>query len=264
MANVKAIRALARGLEVLERLDECSGATLHELHQMTGMSKATLLRILQTLMAHRWVHCTLGEGIYHLGEGAREVGRSPRRESLIAELATPILEQLCRKAAWPSDVALFNGMTMEIVETTRKQAPIIINRKVIRLRPHMLWSALGRAYLAFCPPAECDEILSALRRSPHQENRAARDRARVQSLLDETRAQGYGVRERGYWIKGTELYPDIGAIAVPVTRGERVVACVNMLWIAETMTVEAFAAKHLESLKEAAGELAACIEQKKL
>ena len=39
------IRALDRGIQVLLRVNAAGTATLHDLHEATGMSKATLLRI---------------------------------------------------------------------------------------------------------------------------------------------------------------------------------------------------------------------------
>ena len=256
MAKVKSIRALERGLTVLRRLDEGSGATLHELHLMTKLSKSTLLRILKTLEQQSWVHCSLGDGIYRLGANTRTFGSNIASEHVIAEIAVPILERLCAQVAWPTDLAVFNGQTMEIMETSRRKSPIVVNREVIRIRPHMLWSALGRAYLAFCLDDEREEILARLRKSPHREDRAARNRTWVEKLLDETRAQGYGTREPGYWVVPVELDFDMRAIAVPVITEGQVAACINLLWIDGVVRTEDIVGNHLGALKQAAAELA--------
>lgn len=47
--KVKTIRALDRGLEVLQTLHEFRNASLHDLYLATGLPKATLTRILATL-----------------------------------------------------------------------------------------------------------------------------------------------------------------------------------------------------------------------
>ncbi len=256
MANVKTIRALERGLTVLRRLDESSGATLHELHLMTGLSKSTLLRILKTLEQQSWVHCSIGDGIYRLGSNVRAVGSQLRREHEIAELATPLLEDLCSKIAWPSDIAFFNGSTMEIMETSRLKSPFLVNREVMRIRPRMLWSALGRVYLASCPDLEREEILAMLRRSPHKDDRAAENRNWIDRLLTETRDQGYGVREPGYWVNPVDLNFDMNAIAVPVMVSNQVAACININWIAGTISTQDGARNFMAPLKNAADELA--------
>ena len=46
MSLVKSIRALDRGLKIIELIAARSSASLHELHLATGLPKATLLRIL--------------------------------------------------------------------------------------------------------------------------------------------------------------------------------------------------------------------------
>ena len=256
MANVKSIRALERGLTVLRHLDESGGSSLHELHVVTGLSKATLLRILKTLEEQAWVHCAMGEQLYRLGTNVRAVGSRLGREQEIAELATPILERLCSRIAWPSDIAIFNGSTMEIMETTRSKSPFLVNREVMRIRPRMLWSALGRVYLAYCPDAERDAILASLRRASHHDDRAAQNRAWVTRLLAETRAQGYGTREPGYWVNPVDLDFDMTAIAVPVMVGAQVVACININWIADALPLEEGVRSYLQPLNAAAGDLA--------
>lgn len=47
--KVKTVRALERGLDVLIEVQTRKAASLHELHQATGLPKATLLRMLVTL-----------------------------------------------------------------------------------------------------------------------------------------------------------------------------------------------------------------------
>ena len=48
--QVKSIQALARGLRVLHALQTSGGMTLADLHRQTLILKASLLRILKTLM----------------------------------------------------------------------------------------------------------------------------------------------------------------------------------------------------------------------
>ena len=48
--QVKSINALARGLEVLQILQSSGALTLADLYRLTGIPKASLLRILKTLM----------------------------------------------------------------------------------------------------------------------------------------------------------------------------------------------------------------------
>lgn len=63
---VKSIESLARGLQVVDAIRQHAPASLATLHQSTGISKATLLRILKTLQEAGWVYRALGDATYRL------------------------------------------------------------------------------------------------------------------------------------------------------------------------------------------------------
>ena len=73
------IRALERGLDVVEYLSRHGQVTLADLRRETGLTNATLLRILASLQHRNWVHRNIVEGRYELahslgsllGEAAR-------------------------------------------------------------------------------------------------------------------------------------------------------------------------------------------------
>ena len=63
-SSVKSIRALERGLDVLQALRTGQGAGLKDLHEITGLPKATLLRILRTLIERNLVWQRIADGAY--------------------------------------------------------------------------------------------------------------------------------------------------------------------------------------------------------
>ena len=75
----KRIRALERGLIVVEYLSNHGLSTLADLRRATGLTNATLLRILASLQDRGWVRRNIVEGRYELahslgailGENAR-------------------------------------------------------------------------------------------------------------------------------------------------------------------------------------------------
>lgn len=257
MASVKSVRALARGLDVMAELRSHPGATLADLHRGTGLAKATLLRLLKTLEEKGWVYCALADGSYWLGTPIRDAASGVHRQTELAEVASPVLEELCHEVVWPSDFAVCDGHCMTIMETSRKVSPFLVNRDVFKIRPHMLRSALGRAYISFCPEDERDEILARLRRSQTDEDKIARKKAWVSRMIDETRERGYGIREMGYWAGLRPLGNDISAIATPVRMSGGIAGCVNLLWVAGAINTEDIVARYLPKLQNAADEIAA-------
>lgn len=252
---MKRVEALARGLRVLNAVETAAGASLHELHRKTGLPKATLLRSLRTLEDAGFVARRLADGAYLPGRPATG-GRSISSRWLpLIEAAGPSLEALGRAIPWPTDLGVRDGTAMLVLESNRRLSPIQVNRKALGARPHMLWSAMGRAYLAYCPPAEREEIVAALRASGAPEDRLARNANRVERLLAQTRAQGYGMRDAGYGVLDVGARRQVSAIAVPVRRGEAVIACVNCVWLIDALSERQVAQRHLDALLDAAKEI---------
>jgi IclR family mhp operon transcriptional activator len=126
-----------------------------------------------------------------------------------------------------------------------------------------LLTGVGRAYLAFCPQTEREEILQRLRKSDKPEDRLARDPKRLDRILSETRVRGYGTRDASFG-GGTYGSPPsddgLAAIVVPVLDHTRVHGSINILWIKTAFTIEDFAARHLADLQAAAVEIVSSLQ----
>jgi len=263
MAKVKSVRALERGLQVLERVREAESASLNDLHLHTGLSRATLLRALKTLELDGWIQAAHDGAAYRLGPKMFGSTTFSSRHRTLADLAVPVLQELGKKVTWPSDVAICRGGCMVILESSRRHSPFVINRNAVGRRPSMLKSAMGRAYLAFCPAEERERLLERLRRSTNPDDKSAGVTSLVQQILRDTRERGYGVREPGYWAAADDYGGDVSSIAVPVVVGVQVAASISLLWVAGTSSVEDFARAHLGALREAAAMLARSIEEQR-
>jgi len=249
-SGIKRVEALARGLAVLKAIYARPGASLHELHGSTGVAKATLLRSLRTLQDGGFVSRRLADGGYL----PLPVAQDAAQWLPFIEAAGPALETLSRTIAWPTDLGVRDGASLLVLESNRRLSSIRVNRQALGARPHMLWSAMGRAYLAFCPQAEREEILAVLCASDAPEDRAARNPRRIERLLNETRERGYAVRDARYGV--LDLARPVSAIAVPVRRGERVLACLNCVWLVDVMEEREVVARYLAPLRAAAEDIA--------
>jgi IclR family mhp operon transcriptional activator len=219
------------------------------------MAKATLLRSLRTLEDGGFLTRRLADGGY-LPLVALAEPQPAARWLPLTEAAGAALEALARAIAWPTDLGVRDGATMVVLESNRRLSSIRVNRQALGARPHMLWSAMGRAYLSHCPDAEREEVLAALRGSAAPEDRAARNRRLVEKLLAATRGQGYGVRDPRYGVLDVGAARRVSAIAVPVRQGARVLACINCVWLADVMDEAEIVSQHLPALQRAAAEIA--------
>lgn len=256
-AAVKEIRALARGVKVVEALCRLGACSLAELHRATGLPKSTLRRILFTFEQATFLRCSLGDGLYRANiqvpaflsaaDASPSIGR-------IAAAAKPVLAELSAKASWPTDLMVRDGLQLRIVETNRMLSPFPVNRLEIGDHVDMLSSGVGRAYLAFCPQAERAEIIKQMRRVYGTEVLADLPR-----ILDETRERGYGVRALNC-MGGTERYPSLidnfHAIAAPVLLRGQILCCINLLWRPSAVSSVRDKAKLVRLLRHCAKKIA--------
>jgi IclR family transcriptional regulator, mhp operon transcriptional activator len=259
MAKTETIRGLQRGLQVLQALQANSILSLHSIHLATGLPKPSLLRILHTLEEFGMVSRRLADGHYRIST----VANTPRkrdRHDRVAEAAAPVLDRLCQKVSWPSDLFVPAGDHMERRETSRLQTPYFSHPSYLtRVGQPVNWlmTGVGRAYLAFCPLQERDAIVRLLRKSDQFEDQLARDPKRIERILAETRARGYGTRDPAF-VGGLYRAPTddgLSGIAVPLLDRTRVHGSINILWIRTAMTIEECAARYLAALQEAAAEI---------
>jgi IclR family mhp operon transcriptional activator len=258
VAGPKIIKSLERGLLVLQALQMQPDSSLQELYVFTGISKPSLLRILHTLARSGLVTRRIADGRYRIGATLSHAPSRREHRDRIAEAAAPILERLCQRVSWPSDLMVPAGDHMEIRETTRTRSPILLQQERIGLPVNWLQSGVGRAYLAYCPGKERQRIVDLLRNSTRPEDRLARDPTKLNAVLAEVRARGYGTRDAthtGGYYGGPPHADGLFSIAVPLRDGPRVLGAINMLWLKTAFSIEVFATRHLADLREAAAEI---------
>src|SRR6267154_737550 len=152
MPRAETIRGLERGLHVLEMLQAKPVSSLHDIHLATRLPKPSLLRILATLERAGVVSRRLVDGHYRISAFSRAARRGDRYDR-VAEAAVPVLSRLCEKVLWPSDLVVPAGNCMERRETSQARTPFFIH-PTDGHRINWLLTAMGRAYLAFCPDKE--------------------------------------------------------------------------------------------------------------
>lgn len=263
--QVKPIAALARGLETLLTLQRLRGATLHELHEHTGVPKATLTRILYTCHQQGLVWQRVADGAF-LPSLALLGGFKVDDADRLVEIASPVVARLSETVMWPSVLSVPRRDAMEVVETNSPRAYFddvpFGGGPPVGFRANMLRSASGRAYLAFCPALERKAVLTRLRERDVAGHELAHRPQELDEILRATRARGYSVRSPDfggdYATTRTKVDDGRDSIAMPVRVHGRVLACVNLTWRRRVLSVDQAVARHLDDLRDAV----ATIEQR--
>ena len=244
------MRAAVRTLAVLRALNVRNGATVVELSRDTGISRPALYRVLETLRETGYVALDLSRRHYCLTMLVRGLAEGFNEEDWVTEVARPVLRKLQKAILWPVDLGTFMDNAMWIRETTRPSSTLTIDRGVVGVRFPLLLSATGRAYLAFCPDDEREQILRNIVDTREKGHEVASDRSRLDDLLE-------GVRRLGYGARFGEEPVESGAIAVPVLGANHVLGCVTMTFIRRSMTPADAADQCLVAMCDAARQIAA-------
>lgn len=241
----------------------CGGslsASLHDLHLATGLPTATLTRVILTLEKRGTVWQRLADSAYMASHVLQPRPPQLSDENYLVEIASPVMERLCRKVNWPSVLVVPRLHCMEVIETNWPKS-YFSNVPVgpIGFRVNLLRSASGRAYIAFCTESERQAMLQRLAASNEPGNFMARKPAMVERLLEETRRLGYGHRTPdfgGHFDQTRRQWnDDRDSIAVPIWSGEEVIASINLTWMHEVATVPQVVKAHLPHLTAAAREI---------
>jgi IclR family mhp operon transcriptional activator len=251
--------SLRRGIAVLRALAG-GPQSLGALHRATGLAKSTLRRLLATLAAEGLVHRSLADDLYrtHAALGIAPAAFTGEVETRLAAVAAPILERLTIDGGWPCDLLVRRATSLVVAETNRARAPLLVNRNAIGDQVAFVPSAVGRAYLAFCPEAERAELLQALREAGMGPSHWGMTDPAFDRELAATRERGYGVRHARYagaTSREPSLIDPLSAIAVPLRAEDRVLGCINHLWPKGAMSVAAFAARYAARLQNTAQQI---------
>ena len=261
---VKTIRALKRGIGVMRALDAHGAMSLDQLHRLTGIPKPTLSRILLTLRDENHAFQRIADNKWVSGPGIGSTHVADITHNLLVQAAIPELTTLCRRVIWPSDLTVRSGLSMMLVESSRPHTTLILNKLSVGLEIDFLLSAPGRAYLAFCPEEEQNQILEKLRTRP--EYAFLFETGRMKAILQEVRAQGFGHRDSLWGGRAHEFRKDyddgLDAIAVPIKHGQAVLGCVNIVWIRSLLSRKAIVDRHLPDLLEVAVRISSSFDQK--
>lgn len=253
--KVKPINALARGLDVLRALQSMRAASLHDLHQTTGLSKSTLTRIVHTLHLQGMVWQRMADGAYLPSHSLQQRAQLDNADWLV-EIASPVLENLCQKVSWPSVLTIPRLDYVEVIETNSPRAYFDdLPLGPIGFRANMLRSASGRAYLAFCPDREREAVVRRLRQKNQPGDERAHDEAWLDGVVEATRRRGYSTRDAdfgGHYSKTREEWNDArNSIAMPIRLDGHVLGCINLTWKNQLMTLAAAVKRHLGALADA-------------
>lgn len=154
----RSLTAVDRAVLVLEALERQPRARLAQVARDAGLSDATALRYLNSLVAHDFVERDSGAGTYRLGMRLFRLGQRSLAERDPRAVALPYMERLHERFEETVNLAVRNGDDLVLIEVLQGSRSI---RRGAALGDRDVWhaSALGKAVLAQLPAPEAKDIL---------------------------------------------------------------------------------------------------------
>ncbi|MBW3619565.1 MAG: IclR family transcriptional regulator [Actinobacteria bacterium] len=157
-------RTLARGLALLTALGEHQdGATVSGLAEATGLDRAVLYRLLDTLTGEGFVTRDAESRRYRLGLSMLELGVRAAQGLEVRRLAGPPLRALSDETNETACLAVRDRDDLVVVEVIEPGDRFVQVNYRIGFRHPLGTSAHGKALLAFLPEGQKDASLQAVR-----------------------------------------------------------------------------------------------------
>lgn len=245
ISNFGSVRSLQRGLAILQAVNWHNGVKAADVAKLAGVPRPTAYRLLETLEGLGFVVRTQSGDMWRPTLQTKSLSSGFRDKDWVAQIAVPQMMKLGRKLLWPLDLVTFRDFRMEIRESTHNISPFSVDHGMVGRGLPVLDTAGGRAYLAYLPDAEREQVLQALRTELGEEKVGFHEDGPLEFILDRTRQLGLGYRMRGFNERTM-------SISAPVMAEYRPVACLTMIWIGSALRFEDAVRTHGDALKATA------------
>ena len=233
--------ALGKGFAILDLLAKEPGLTFTEIQNRLSLPKSSAHRLVASLVEIGALRCD-ADGRYVLGLRLFELGAAAVGQRRIDREAQPVLHALAWGETLTSHLGVLEGYQAVYLSKVECDQEIRVNTWVGK-RLSLNRSALGKALLAWLPPAEARELM-ALTDFEQKTPKTIVDAATLSADLEL-------VRKRGWALDDEEDALDIRCIAAPVRNREgKVIAAISVVGTVLQLTdqrLEPLAAKVLEA-----------------
>ena len=199
-------RSLKRGIAILRAFRP--GTELlgnGELAERTGLPRASISRLTQTLTEVGYLEYCAPQRAYRLGAPVLTLGHAMRSGSPVLRVATPPMTALARRLRINVGLAVRDGDEMVYLESVRFNAKGSQRSVVSGQRVPIELTALGRAWLAVAPETERKTLMAQLK---------VKRRKRWRILEKEIAEAAAYIKQYGYCVASWQ--PQVIALATPL------------------------------------------------
>jgi IclR family acetate operon transcriptional repressor len=208
------VRALERGLLVLEALGHDNDAALSEVARKTNLTCSTTFRLLETLRQKGYVDQDELTGRYRLGAGALGIGASYSAKLPLPEAGSTALRRLVEITGETANLAVLSGVQAVYVHQIESQRSVRMFTQLGSRAP-VHCTGVGKALLAWLPQEQVEQLLADIPFEVFTEN-TIRTLSQFVAELEVVSRQGFAVDDE-------EREMGVRCVAAPVRDARGVV-----------------------------------------
>jgi IclR family mhp operon transcriptional activator len=154
------VKSLKKALKALTFMNQRGDATVSDVAKAIGVPRPTSYRILETLASEGYVEKQEHSVFYRITSRVQGLAVGFQDEELLLEVSKPLIVELGRELGWPVTLLTPRGQKMVVRINTDFDSALALERWNIGFAVPMLHATSGYCYLAHCPAAEREEVLS--------------------------------------------------------------------------------------------------------
>jgi IclR family transcriptional regulator, mhp operon transcriptional activator len=256
MASSDNLSSLKRGLRALSLLNLREVITATELAAELRLPRTTARRVLDTLVEEGYAEKMTHEHKYRLTPMVNVLSSGFSDESWIAHVAEPLLVRKTIDIGWPLVVATPSGDQMMVRVSTDRLTPLALDHFGVGFKTPMVHGTSGHVMLAFMSQQHRELTLQVIRSSSDPKQALAREDARIRSMVNAVRAQGFA------HIIYKE-YPE-ASVGVPIFLNGVARACLLMGYVKAAIKPAQINEKYVPQLKSLSEAITAGVAELRL
>jgi len=211
------IRALVRGLQVLEILGNGRKAALSDVARTANLSCSTTFRVLETLRQRGYVEQDGADGLYRIGFKAVQIGASYSATSPLPQAAHAVMLELVEHLNETVNLAILDGNEAVYIHQVEAQRSIRMFTQ-LGARAPLHCTGVGKALVAWRHPEQLARLLENHTFETFTPTTLSSEKQLLAGLQE--------VRQRGYAIDDEEREVGVRCVTAPVrdAQGEVVAA----------------------------------------
>lgn len=204
--NSLSLRRALRVLATVSAEARNGSITLTDLAESVAVSKSTVLRLVTPLLEERLLRRDDETGRFSLGDGVLRLGQAYLESLDLRDVAAPFLRGLRDSTHDTCHLVIRDGFDVVYIDKVEQTSTIRMASR-IGMRMPIQSTSVGKAIIAFSPPAVLQEVLAR-----------GLDPITDHSIRDEDsfRAEIARTRRRGYAIDDRENEPEVRCVGAPI------------------------------------------------